>query len=155
MIIPVAHVTPLRGVPVIDVADIDALARVAEHYDRSILHEKTERGETFWVADESGQFRYALGAPARSDDAPALDRGRRARAWTADDEIAADAWPAQDEPMQPSPAAENVWTPYVEPDTLVHAVVDWGAQDAPADVSPAPAAAGVAYFAGVEWNTNS
>ncbi len=154
LIVPVERVWQLPGVAVIDVADMDALARIAEHYDRSILHEATDDGDAFWVTDESGQFRYALGAPARSDDAPAWTADD-APAWTADDEIAADAWPAQDEPMQPSPAAENVWTPYVEPDTLVHAVVDWRAQDAPADVSPAPAAAGVAYFAGLEWNTNS
>jgi signal peptidase I len=66
LIIPVAHITPLRGVPVIDVADMDALARIAEHYDRSILHETTGAGDTFWVADESGQFRYIIGAPATS-----------------------------------------------------------------------------------------
>jgi signal peptidase I len=68
LIIPVAHITPLRGVPVIDVADMDALARIAEHYDRSILHETTGTGDTFWVADESGQFRYIIGAPAASAD---------------------------------------------------------------------------------------
>ncbi len=66
MIVPVAHITPLRGVPVIDVADMDALARIADHYDRSILHETTGAGDTFWVADESGQFRYTIGAPAAS-----------------------------------------------------------------------------------------
>ncbi len=80
LIIPVAHITPLRGVPVIDVADMDALARIAEHYDRSILHETTAAGSAFWVADESGQFRYALGAldlnayaPARAEDTPAAN----------------------------------------------------------------------------------
>jgi hypothetical protein len=63
-IVPVAHVGLLPGVAVIDVADIEALVRVAEHYDRSILHEVTETGNAFWVTDESGQFRYAIGAPA-------------------------------------------------------------------------------------------
>ncbi|HEV3045936.1 MAG TPA: signal peptidase I [Solirubrobacteraceae bacterium] len=63
MIVPVAQVSPLPGVAVIDVADMDALVRIAEHYDRSILQETTARGEAFWVADESGQFRYAIGAP--------------------------------------------------------------------------------------------
>jgi signal peptidase I len=62
MIVPVARVWQLPGVPVIDVADMDALAQIAEHYDRSILHETVEEGEAYWVADESGQFRYALGA---------------------------------------------------------------------------------------------
>jgi signal peptidase I len=60
MIVPVARVWQLPGVPVIDVADMDALARISEHYDRSILHETTTEGESFWVTDESGQFRYAI-----------------------------------------------------------------------------------------------
>ncbi len=64
LIVPVARVWPLPGVPVIDVADMDALARIAEHYDRSILYEVTEDGHAFWVADESGQFRFVLDAPA-------------------------------------------------------------------------------------------
>ena len=33
------------------------------HYDRSILHERTDYGEAFWVTDESGQFRYWIGTP--------------------------------------------------------------------------------------------
>jgi hypothetical protein len=45
---------------VIDVADIDALARIAEHYERSILH---DAAGAFWVSDESGQFRYCPRAP--------------------------------------------------------------------------------------------
>jgi signal peptidase I len=61
LIVPVAQITPLRGVPVIDVGDMDALARIAEHYDRSILHETTVDGDAFWVTDESGQFRYTVG----------------------------------------------------------------------------------------------
>jgi signal peptidase I len=66
MIVPVARVWQLPGVPVIDVADMEALAQIAEHYDRSILHETAEEGEAFWVTDESGQFRYAIGAWASS-----------------------------------------------------------------------------------------
>ncbi len=61
MIVPVARVWQLPGVPVIDVEDMEALAQIAEHYDRSILHEVAEDGEAFWVTDESGQFRYAVG----------------------------------------------------------------------------------------------
>jgi signal peptidase I len=63
LIIPVARVWQRPGAAVIDVEDMDALARIAEHYDRSILHEEAEDGEAFWVTDESGQFRYALSAP--------------------------------------------------------------------------------------------
>jgi signal peptidase I len=65
-IVPVERVWQLPGVPVIDVADIAALAQIAEHYDRSILEERSEEGISFWVTDESGQFRYALGAHAKA-----------------------------------------------------------------------------------------
>jgi hypothetical protein len=57
-IVPVARVWLQPGVPVIDVEDMEALARIAAHYERSILSETTEYGEAFWVTDESGQFRY-------------------------------------------------------------------------------------------------
>ncbi len=68
MIVPVARVWQLPGVPVIDVEDMEALAQIAEHYDRSILHEVAEDGEAFWVTDESGQFRYALGVWASAPE---------------------------------------------------------------------------------------
>jgi signal peptidase I len=68
MIVPVARVWQLPGVPVIDVEDMEALAQIAEHYDRSILHETAQEGEAFWVTDESGQFRYALGSWASAAD---------------------------------------------------------------------------------------
>jgi signal peptidase I len=58
-IVPVAHVPQLPGVAAIDVEDMEALARIAEHYERSILRERTAEGDVFWVTDESGQFRYA------------------------------------------------------------------------------------------------
>lgn len=71
-IVPVARVWQEPGVAVIDVSDMDALVRIAERYDRSILQETTDEGDAFWVTDESGQFRYALGAPAYAvADAPA------------------------------------------------------------------------------------
>jgi hypothetical protein len=63
-IVPVSHVAQLPGVAVIDVADMDSLVRIAEHYDRSVLHESTDDGDAFWVTDESGQFRYAPRAVA-------------------------------------------------------------------------------------------
>jgi hypothetical protein len=71
LIVPVACVWQQPGVAVIDVADIDALVKVAAHYERSILHERTDYGDAFWVADESGQFRYAVWA----EDEEALGEG--------------------------------------------------------------------------------
>ncbi|MFI5004477.1 MAG: signal peptidase I [Solirubrobacterales bacterium] len=73
-IVPVERVWQLPGVPVIDVADIAALAQIAEHYDRSILEERSDQGVAFWVADESGQFRYALGAWASMADGEPVDQ---------------------------------------------------------------------------------
>jgi signal peptidase I len=73
-IVPVARVWQLPGVPVIDVEDMEALVQIAEHYDRSILHETAEDGEAFWVTDESGQFRYALGAWASAADGEPVDQ---------------------------------------------------------------------------------
>ncbi len=60
LIVPVERVWHLPELAVIDVPDIKSLVRIAEHYERSILHEQSEEGEAFWVTDESGQFRYAL-----------------------------------------------------------------------------------------------
>lgn len=60
LIVPVERVWHLPELAVIDVADIAALVRIAERYDRSILHEQSRDGEAFWVTDESGQFRYAV-----------------------------------------------------------------------------------------------
>jgi signal peptidase I len=74
MIVPVERVWQLPGVPVIDVADMEALAQIAEHYDRSILYETAQEGEAFWVADESGQFRYALGSWASVAESEPVER---------------------------------------------------------------------------------
>ena len=71
MIVPVERVWQEPGVAVIDLADMDSLVQIAERYDRSILHEATDEGDAFWVTDESGQFRYAIGAPAHTADVPA------------------------------------------------------------------------------------
>ena len=68
LIVPVACVWQQPGVAVIDVADIDALVKIAAHYERSILHEQTDYGDAFWVADESGQFRYAVWAGAKEEE---------------------------------------------------------------------------------------
>src|SRR5262249_56029415 len=71
LIVPVERVWQQPGAAVVDVADMDALVRVAAYYERSILHERTEYGDAFWVNDESGQFRYAILDP--SWQAPAAE----------------------------------------------------------------------------------
>jgi signal peptidase I len=127
MIVPVARVWQLPGAPVIDVDDMESLVRIAEHYDRSILHETLDAGEAFWVTDESGQFRYAVGAsgrmqptepaPSERDAGYALD-AIYAEAPTVveyvaelvDAAVQTEASPAQSEELQ-APYAE----PVVEP----------------------------------------
>ncbi len=100
LIVPVAHVWQLPGARVIDVADIDALARLAEHYERSILYEVTADGDAFWVTDESGQFRYTVGAPElATDHATSLPQGPESEPPTWEHEIVAAA-PVQ--PLEPS-----------------------------------------------------
>ncbi len=168
LIVPVEHVWQLPGVSVIDVADMDALARIAEHYDRSILHEATPEGDAFWVADESGQFRYALGAPAWSGDAPAwtADDAIAAEAWPADAPVEVPAWPVEDAGSEAQPTVEipavdaaveyeSGWAVPDDPDTFVQEGVDRRRTDENADASGMRAPADVAYFAGLEWTTNS
>jgi signal peptidase I len=180
MIIPVARVTPLRGVPVIDVADMDALARIAEHYDRSILHEKTDRGETFWVADESGQFRYTLGA---QDSAPAAAPASMPAAAAVEpsplEQLAGDVYVHELEPAVTTPAPEAptlVSRPplaFGAPPAPAHTVAAepaieqrWATGDAPAaildrsDAGPADpdrlrARAAFARMTGLEWTAHS
>lgn len=151
LIVPVERVSQLPGVAVIDVADMDALARIAEHYDRSILHEATAEGDAFWVTDESGQFRYALGAP---------DLGAYEPAWADEAPVQAPAWPDEDTGSQATveiPAVEAAighehgWAIPDDPDTFVQEGVDRRRTDENADASGARPPASQAYFAGLEW----
>ncbi len=129
LIIPVAHVSQLPGVAVIDVADMDALARIAEHYDRSILYEVTEEGHAFWVADESGQFRFVLDAPTPAP-APAPELELDAPEPALEPELPAPAWSAERQSPAPSWAEA--------PTTELAAVPAWTA-DTTADTEPAAA----------------
>ena len=117
MIVPVERVWQEPGVAVIDLADMDSLVQIAERYDRSILHEATDEGDAFWVTDESGQFRYAIGAPAHAVEAPAY---------------ATDAAPAYatDAPAYAGQAPEY------ELDTAVHAVAAPAFTDESAGYAP-------------------
>jgi signal peptidase I len=118
LIVPVARVWPQPGVPVIDVSDMDALVRIAEHYERSILHETTADGDAFWVSDESGHFRYTVGASVSEVDqafepAVAQDDASDRSTWAAG--IAPDAG-AQ---TQDDRTHDHVY----EPPTLAHDIV--------------------------------
>jgi signal peptidase I len=127
LVVEVEHVWQLAGVPVIDVADIDALARIAEHYDRSILHESSGQGDAFWVTDESGQFRYQL-------------------AELSGEQPAETASPAFEEPVtavhtavQPTAfevGVEAHWAAYQLASAIAAEAPEWGPAEAVADISP-------------------
>jgi signal peptidase I len=155
MIVPVGHVAQTVGTSVIDVADMEALVRIAEHYDRSILHEKTAGGEAFWVTDESGQFRYSLGAPApvlvpqqppvqpSPLDSPAGEV--YAGAPDLSGEIAAfDTQVTQEFPaVAPAvaPAAQGDWGASDLADALTQESRSWRVAGSPAEASGAPTGA--------------
>jgi len=143
LIVPVARVWQLPGVSVIDVADIEALARIAEHYDRSILHEATDEGEAFWVTDESGQFRYAVGAPAWTVDEEVVEQAPPERLVS---EVYADelelggvvsAYETQSaaETVDTDSAAQYDWATHDAADTLVLDGNQWRAACEAVDVS--------------------
>jgi hypothetical protein len=134
LIIPVARVWQLPGVAVIDVADIDALVRIAEHYDRSILYEASDEGEAFWVTDESGQFRYAVGASPWTMDGEVVDERPRELFV-----VAGDSTPAEE------------WTPY---DTADAVTQDWRVSGDASDVGRTPAIAAFAPITGAEWTSD-
>jgi len=113
LIVPVAHVSRLPGDAVIDVSDMESLVKIAEHYDRSILYEAARDGDAYWVSDESGQFRYALGAAAVDADASAWSDAHPAPAAWSNAEPAAAAWsdahPTPDKWNAAEPAPD-AWT---------------------------------------------
>jgi signal peptidase I len=64
LIVPVAQVQPSQQV--VELAGIEALASIAEHYERMILHEHGDDGDTYSVADDGVLYRYAV--PANSPE---------------------------------------------------------------------------------------
>jgi signal peptidase I len=148
MIIPVAHVALTPGASVIDVADMESLVRIAEHYDRSILHETAGSGEAFWVSDESGQFRYAVGGPppARAVEIP--EQPRPFSSLTSDvyaDElelggvIAAFEAPPTPEPAGTAPAVQDGWAAYDLADAITQeSRPGWRSESDAVDASTAP-----------------
>jgi signal peptidase I len=131
LIIPVSHVTQSPGTSVIDVADMEALVRIAEHYDRSILHETGEGGEAFWVSDESGQFRYAVGAPTLIAPEPIAVAESEQAAFIAPEPVA--------EPSTLEFPAGDIYANEFELDGIIAA---FETQVAPEPVTPAPVAYG-------------
>ncbi len=161
MIVPVGHVTQPAGTSVIDVADMEALVRIAEHYDRSILHEATGGGEAFWVTDESGQFRYTVGAPvpagtqpsfaAESEPSPytvsapafiAAQPAGAAASQQADYTVSSPAFAAHQPTAEPSTLEFPASNPYADELQLGGAISAFEAQAVPEPVVPETAASG-------------
>ncbi len=110
MIVPVAQVWQLPGVAVIDVEDIEALVRIAELYDRSVLHEATAEGESFWVADESGLFRYALWVAEYAEEEPL--EYQVGNGYVEEPAAEAEIWASQGEqPVAGSANGQQEWAP--------------------------------------------
>ena len=127
---PVSAVWQQPGVTVIDVEDIDSLARIAVHYERSILHERAEYGDAFWVCDESGQFRYAVLDPLwQSPSADARWEPEPEPELAGPQPLEASGWapsaaaPPQDfaaEDLRPSLPAETLQFGAASPSALAH-----------------------------------
>jgi signal peptidase I len=126
-IVEVDRVWQLPGTPVIDVADIDALVRIAEHYERTILFETAGDSDAFWVTDESGQFRYAPvrytpgGTVMDSETVDETSHGLTGEVYA--DELALAGIVAGDTRLAPETvagySATEEWAPYDEPQAAV------------------------------------
>ncbi|MCW2608208.1 MAG: hypothetical protein JWO60_2901 [Frankiales bacterium] len=69
LILPVLPVALVGGRPVVDVPDVDSLARLAERYGLLVLHWSRGGTDTYVVQDEGTTFRYRTGAAAEPDQA--------------------------------------------------------------------------------------
>ncbi len=63
LLLPVLPVALTRGRPVVDVADVEALVRLAERYGLLVLHWERSGVTTYVVQDEGATYRYRTGAP--------------------------------------------------------------------------------------------
>jgi hypothetical protein len=61
-IVPVQSLTVAQERTIVEVASIDALARIAQRYDRLILEETTQAG-TYWVDDDTAFYCYQCPGP--------------------------------------------------------------------------------------------
>jgi hypothetical protein len=134
LVVEVERVWQLPGVPVIDVADIDALVRIAEHYERSILHERAEQGDAFWVTDESGQFRYQLQSPAQDAAQPAAGEVAPEPPALAGEPVT--AVHAAVQPTAFEVGVEADWAAYRLASAIAAEGPEWGTAEATADTSP-------------------
>lgn len=67
LILPVLPVVLAPGRPVVDVPDVDALARLAERYGLLVLHWSRGGVDTYVVQDEGTTYRYRNGRPVEAE----------------------------------------------------------------------------------------
>ena len=72
LLIPVARSDRRSYDEIVEVMDMETLVRLAERYDRMILHEESELGISYRVADEGVLYVYLVGQ-AGSDEIPPLE----------------------------------------------------------------------------------
>jgi signal peptidase I len=65
----IAVESPLIGPKVVDISSMEDLVRLAEHYERAILHEEQQHAHVFALEEDGTLFRYRLGTgePLRGD----------------------------------------------------------------------------------------
>jgi hypothetical protein len=66
--------SPLNTAQVVELTTIESLGRLAEYYDRAILHHEEGGAHTFAIEREGTLYRYRLGGPVRHLEAVASDR---------------------------------------------------------------------------------
>lgn len=74
MLIPVEPLIVPRGRPIVDVAEMPTLVKLAERYGLLVLHWERSGIATYVVQDESTTYRYRTTAPGIESDLPARHR---------------------------------------------------------------------------------
>jgi signal peptidase I len=69
-LVPVAQRSQLDSSQVVEMGDMAALARVAERYERMILHESWDGGDAFSVSEDGVIYQYAVYAPGEELEQP-------------------------------------------------------------------------------------
>ena len=76
VIVPIARLDEVPQRRVVHVSDIDALARVAERYERMILHERRGGRDSFCVSDDGVLYRYVVDDRSHGEPPPPVQLRR-------------------------------------------------------------------------------
>jgi signal peptidase I len=70
LLVPVGHVTGRPHGEIVEVTSIETLVRIAERYDRMILHEHNDLGHSYRVADDGAVYIYLVRSPVVAEPRP-------------------------------------------------------------------------------------